>query len=116
MGIQGGSVSDIMTAFLGKLSAANNVGTEMAMINAFTKDPVLAELMKDAAGVHLAEDGVVEIEQPAKNKQEAEEIGARTYEPSVEAQNDNLIFDTSTAEFYSGGAIGSDTEWAIMAR
>ena len=60
MGIQGNSVSDIMTAFLGKLSAANNVGTEMAMINAFTKDPVLAELMKDAAGIHLAEDGTVD--------------------------------------------------------
>ena len=58
MGIQGNSVSDIMTAFLGKLSAANNVGTEMAMINAFTKDPVLAELMKDAAGIHLAEDAL----------------------------------------------------------
>ena len=82
MGIQGNSVSDIITAFLGKLSAANNVGTEMAMINAFTKDPVLAELMKDAAGIHLAEDGAVEIEQPAQNKQEAEQTGAKTYKPS----------------------------------
>jgi hypothetical protein len=68
MGIQGNSVSDIITAFLGKLSAANDVGTEMAMINAFTKDPVLAELMKDAAGIHLAEDAIPYVEHPAINK------------------------------------------------
>ena len=52
----------------------------------------------------------------AQNRQEAEETGARTYEPSANVQNDNLIFDISTAEFYSGGAVGSDTEWATIAK
>lgn len=263
MGIKGGSVSDIISKFVGMLKATDNIGTGMAMINAFTEDPVLAKLLKDAAGIHLAEDGTVStnknlpkhytgnittnentifvfgsnpegrhgagaakiavqqfgaiygqgeglqgnsyaiptkdlrvkdnnsyrsisekdiiesirkmyevaeqnpnkqfkvayrngldektlngytggelismfkqagpipsnvyfsqewisnwdsVDIVAQNRQEAEETGARTYEPSTDAQNDNIIFDTSTAEFYSGGATGSDTEWATIAK
>jgi hypothetical protein len=88
MGINGGSVSDIISKFVGMVKATNDVGTGMAMINTFTQDRVLVELLKNAAGIHLAEDGVVEAERPAQNRQEAEETGARTYEPSTEVQSD----------------------------
>jgi hypothetical protein len=263
MGIKGESVSDIISKFIGMVKATNTVGTGMAMINTFTEDPVLAKLLKDAAGIHLAEDGTVStnknlpkhytgnitpnentifvfgsnpegrhgagaakvaaqqfgavygqgeglqgnsyaiptkdlrvkdnnsyrsisekdivesirkmyevaeqnpdkqfkvayrngldektlngytgrelismfkqagpipsnvyfsqewisnwdsVDVVAQSRQEAEETGARTYEPSTDAQNDNLILDISTAEFYSGGATGSDTEWATIAK
>lgn len=82
MGIKGGSVSDIIDKFVRTVKATDNVGTRMAIINAFTEDPVLVKLLKGATGIHLAEDAVAEAELPAQNRQEAEETGARTYEPS----------------------------------
>lgn len=246
IGIQGNSVSTVISEFIGKLKATNNIGTQMAMINAFTTDPVLIDIIKNATGIHLAEDaldaysttsfgvqidpdlinhykqwledhpnGIVayrtnkngfntrervqegiignpfdwqkygtkkaglmfdtwlrtgdnqgeplatedfrqaiierilnsDINTPilyykdlgymshatligwhihnkselseqyvAQNKQDAEQTGAKTYKPLVERQDDNVALDVPTAEFYSGGAIGSDTEWATIAK
>ena len=92
MGVQGSSISDIIDKFIAKLKDSG-VGTVVAMINAFTKDPVLKSILESTTGLHTGDiklDEEIPNDTIAQNKQEAEETGAKTYKPQSKTIGENI--------------------------